>query len=351
LQDAIRPDFLRFSVSSPSSFPELHYVLENTAAIARSLDQLMLEMEALMLKATVSYVAVIVSLGVFSLLLELALVLALFRPAVNKSFSELRLCIGRLMQLPRNDVRQLHSLRSPEFFCGGERNKINPDATISREKSRRSAVGQYYCVILVSSLLILVLYFALSGLLDALQACTSVLSRSRREYLWNRQLYLSEELLLAHTPRGSLALQGDMAGWTLGSPALIRCQLESAIRGLLAQHYAVLYGGEIGWISLPLAYLWFDALGRPLQWGDAWKQVTATVWNVDVCWPFTWNRNRLPRVLYISITIAVAALDGEGHMHSLRIVAASMHNILGGASVQLRGLAVELGYAKWVDGG
>jgi hypothetical protein len=271
--------------------------LENTAATARSLDQLMLELEALMLKAKVLQIAVIVSLGGFSLLLELALVLALFRPAVNRSFSELYTCIGRLLTMDVGTVKELHVVKPSTFYCGGQTHKINPDATIRNEPSKRSAVGQYYCVVVVSSLLIVVMYFSLSGLMGALEACSSVLSRSRREYLWNRQLYLSEELLLAHNPVASLVMDYTEAGsLTSASRSLIRCELESASRGLLALHYTILYGGKIGWDLLPPAYNWLNALGAPLRWADAWTQVAANVWSIELCWPFTWNRDRCSRL-------------------------------------------------------
>jgi hypothetical protein len=163
-------------------------------------------------------------------------------------------------------------------------------------------IGFWFCA---SFIIVCIIALAVLCVLTVDQAEVSsaeLNAGSRRQYVEQRMTYFSDELLYSQKQQHSLA--GGSLTW-INSTELVRCLLRqvspgaaTGLRGdanrcngrcigrssvclfvclfvclsaqasyaLLSVHYAVLYGGETGWVELPISQSWeYGAIGPWLQ--------------------------------------------------------------------------------------
>ena len=329
--------FGSYDKTLPESNIPMSFVLENTIMVARAMDQCtaVLQLEASYIATSLRLTFIV--LVALAALIEIVLVVVIFRRAINEEFHSFNESIRRLKELSpelisENIAQLTHSIaktaqavkkeeatRATRFDDDNSESGIATDSDntvsdddedgrghsddVDRKRSAHLLSGHasdadddkeglsqarqrfflslfyYGCMAFICIVLGILCYLCIR-VVDSAEAASGEINNSgRRMYLARRMVYLAFELVHAGPLAASLgeALIGSGVTW-VKSLDIIRCQLDRNVLAMLSVHYALLYGKRAGWADMAGSF----ERGPIREWGRQGS--------VDMCSPFTWDK-------------------------------------------------------------
>lgn len=329
--------FNAYDKEKPSSAPEVAFLLENVNMVARGLDDAtaLYQMEA-------AYVAekmrgIFIVLSALSGVIEIVLVVFIFRRAVVDAFAKLAvdvLQLGDSQHVPMAAVE--HKIK----MLKDAKTKSNQNATKNRGKKSAGADSEsdselgsdngdtdqhdqqhnqaramadddehqvtsvtrqqlvmsafyYLCMIFLCACLTALCALCIIVVNNAERSAAEINNGSRRRWLGMRLKYFSSELIWNGPDFLSSAITGGAIRW-LDTVQTIQCLLSRSAEAMLSVHYGMIYGEHQGFVGLP-AERGFSQ-GGVKEWGPKGS--------TDMCSPFTWNQDHFRKSINTKGSIA-----------------------------------------------